>query len=265
MAEGEVTKIYCDGHGGNDNALAYAAMARNNNDPLATMAAMGGGMNNWMNNPFAYMMMMFMIRQFGFGNGEWGNGQNAQNVEMQNQLSAIREQLSTNQNTTLLMDAIKGNNVAIGQLASNLNCDFNSLKDCCCSMQAAIQQVAGQVGFSAERVINAVNMGDCNVIQALKDCCCNMRTELLQQSNLLQRGQDFTNRSIERGFADTAYATQKQTCDIITAGQQNTQRIIDTLNCHWNQELQQKYQDARLELSQQRQNAYLISQLKETT
>ena len=70
------------------------------------------------------------------------------------------------------MDGIKGNTTAIGQLATNLNCDFNTLNSAICDVKAGIQQVAGQVGFSAERVINAVNMGDCNVIQAIKDCCC---------------------------------------------------------------------------------------------
>lgn len=33
-------------------------------------------------------------------------------------------------------------------------------------------KVGGEVGFSAERVINAVNAGDCNVIKAISDCCC---------------------------------------------------------------------------------------------
>lgn len=45
----------------------------------------------------------------------------------------------------------------------------------------------------------------------------------------------------------------------------NTQRIIDVLNNHWNNELRQKYNDVRTELSQQRQSAYLISQLKPTS
>lgn len=70
---------------------------------------------------------------------------------------------------------------------------------------------------------------------------------------------------IERGFASTNYATQTQTCDILRDNQRNTQHIIDTLNAHWNQDLQQRYNDARLELSQVRQNQYLISQLKTTT
>ena len=55
------------------------------------------------------------------------------------------------------MDAVKGNNNAITQLASNLNCDFNSLNSAICA-------VAGKVGFSAEKVINAANLGDLNIV-----------------------------------------------------------------------------------------------------
>ena len=54
-------------------------------------------------------------------------------------------------------------------------------------------------------------------------------------------------------------------CDIIRAGEANTQRIVDVLNNHWQSDLQQRYNDARLELSQQRQNAALIAALKTTT
>lgn len=49
-------KIYCCDRDNNDNALAAAILANGNNrrDDWGPMAAMmGGGMNNWMNNPFA--------------------------------------------------------------------------------------------------------------------------------------------------------------------------------------------------------------------
>lgn len=46
---------------------------------------------------------------------------------------------------------------------------------------------------------------------------------------------------VERGFASTNYATKTQTCEILRDNQRNTQQIIDTLNAHWNQDLQQKY------------------------
>ena len=68
----------------------------------------------------------------------------------------------------------------------------------------------------------------------------------------------------ERGFSSVAFQAQQDKCDVIRAGQDNTQRVIDTLNLHWQQELQQRYNDARLELSQQRQNAQLIAALKTT-
>lgn len=87
----------------------------------------------------------------------------------QAQLNAIRTQLQDNQNADCIKSAIQGNGFALSQLAQTLNIDFNTLQKCCCDVQAAIQQVAGQVGFSAERVINAVNLGACNVIQALQN------------------------------------------------------------------------------------------------
>lgn len=73
----------------------------------------------------------------------------------------------------------------ITQLASNLNCDFNSLNDAICAVRSGIQDVAGKVGFSAERVINAANLGDLNIVQQLKDCCCQTQQNLLKSSNYL--------------------------------------------------------------------------------
>lgn len=170
-----VEKIYCCDRDNNDNALAAAILANGNNrrDDWGPMAAMmGGDMNNWMNNPFAYLMFLALFRNGGFGFGGDGAGTATQGIETQAQLNAIRTQLQDNQNADCIKSAIQGNGFALSQLAQTLNIDFNTLQKCCCDVQAAIQQVAGQVGFSAERVINAVNLGDCNVIQALQNCCC---------------------------------------------------------------------------------------------
>lgn len=64
-----------------------------------------------------------------------------------------------NNNTDLLMQAINGNKDAINTLSTNLNCDVKSIDNALCSIQNAIGKVGGEVGFSAERVINAVNVG----------------------------------------------------------------------------------------------------------
>lgn len=292
MAEDKITeKVYCYGYPGcyqnNDAALIAALNNKQDHDPMMAAAMMGGGFgaNQWMNNPFAYMMMMAWMRNF---NGGWGeNGMNAQNIELQNQIQAIRTQLQDNQNSQLLMQALgdgfQRNEFALSQLAQNLNVDFNTLQKCCCDVQAQIQAVSGQVGFSAERVINAAQLGDCNIIAALKDCCCQNK-ELVQRMGYetqlglkdvsfgtergfcqlgrdMQTGMDFINRSIERGFAASDYATQKQTCDIITNQNAGVQRIVDTLNNHWNDENQRKIQDLKFELSQERQNNLILSRL----
>lgn len=84
-----VEKFYCRDRDNNDNALAAAIMANGNNrrDDLGSMAAMmGGGMNNWMNNPFAYLMFLALFRNGGFG---FGDGNDA-GVATQGIVSSIR-------------------------------------------------------------------------------------------------------------------------------------------------------------------------------
>lgn len=270
-----IEKIYCCDRNDNDNALAAAILAgkdRYGMDPALTAMMANGGMNGMWNNPFVYLVWMMFAGRF-FNNGGWdGNGgcQGVQNVEMQNQLQAIRSQLQDNQNSNLLMDAVKGNNMAISQLAQNLNCDFNTLNSCCCDLRQAIAQVAGQIGFSAEKVINAVNMGDCNVIQAIKDCCCqtqrqvadfraDMQLQMCQQTNSLTQQINTLSTGVERGFSQTAYETQKQTCDLINNQNANTQRLVDLLNSHWSSEDKLKIQDLKNELSQARQTQQLLA------
>lgn len=254
----------------------------NDNNPWAMAAAMNGGMNNGMwNNPFVYLVWMMFAGRF-FNNGGWdgiGNGQGQQNIEVQNQLQAIRSQMQDNQNSNLIMDAVKGNATAIGQLASNLNCDFNTLQNAICCVKSAIEQVGGQVGFSAERVINAVNMGDCNVIQALKDCCCTTQKSILemgyqnqlqncQQTNTIMTGINGVNTGVERGFANlgnivnqgfsqVGFQAQQDKCDIVNAINAAQQRTSDLLTTHWQSETERKLQDAKFEISQLRQNQYL--------
>ena len=270
-----IEKVYCTGDGGNDN-LAAALLARGrDNDPATMLAAMNGGMGGGWNNPFAYMMMLGMFR-FMYGDGWNGQNGNVQRAEIQSQIDSLRNQMSDNHNSDLLMGAIQGNNQDLKTLAANLNCDFNALQSSVCGIQSGIQQISGQVGYSAERVINAISQGNLQMIMALKDCCCQTQQNIIKMGydnqlgqkdiqNSMQRGFDFNNRSIERGFSALGFQLQQDKCDIIRSNQDNTQRVIDVLNNHWHQDLQQRYNDARLELSQQRQNAELITALKTTT
>lgn len=268
METNQITeKVYCYDHPAayrnNDNSMCYAMMANQNN----------------MNNPMWLVWMMAMRWMYGNGYGEYGYGQNAQ-------LSALQNQVSDNQSFNNLMNQLTQNQNLMQDFANRTNTNIDFVRQSLCELKSAVQNVVGETKFSAERVINAVNMGDCNVIQALKDCCCQTQqlvqrmgyeNQLAQKDNIaamqkgfcdlgfgMQSGFDRINTGLERGFAQVGYETQKQTCDIINAGKDNTQRIIDVLNNHWQADLQQRYNDARLELSQKTQNEYLINQLKKT-
>lgn len=266
-----IEKVYCTGDGGNDN-LAAALLARGrDNDPATMLAAMNGGMGGGWNNPFAYMMMLGMFR-FMYGDGWNGQNGNVQRAEIQSQIDSLRTQMSDNHNSDLLMGAIQGNNQDLKTLAANLNCDFNALQSSVCGIQAAIQDVGGKVGFSAERVINAANLGNLNIIQQLKDCCCTTQQNINRMGyenqlgqndiiNAMQQGFCYTNTGLERGFSNLGNLIQSVVCDLKTSGKENTQRIVDVLNNHWEQDLRIQLEDSK----RREQTGFIIQQLKTTT
>ncbi len=266
-----IEKVYCTGDGGNDN-LAAALLARGrDNDPATMLAAMNGGMGGGWNNPFAYMMMLGMFR-FMYGDGWNGQNGNVQRAEIQSQIDSLRNQMADNHNSDLLMGAIQGNNQDLKVLAANLNCDFNALQSSVCGIQAAIQDVGGKVGFSAERVINAANLGNLNIIQQLKDCCCTTQQNINRMGyenqlgqkdiiNAMQQGFCYTNTGLERGFSNLGNLIQTVVCDLKTSGKENTQRIVDVLNNHWEQDLRIQLEDSK----RREQTGFIIQQLKTTT
>lgn len=243
----------------NNNPLAMAAMMRNRDD------------DDMWNNPFAYMMMMGMMRyMYGADWNNRDNGADVQRAEIQSQIESLRNQMADNQNSNLLMGAIQGNGNDLKMLASNLNCDFNALQNSICGIQAGIQQLGGQVGFSAERVINAISQGNLQMTIALKDCCCQTQQNIIKMGydnqlgqkdivNQMQQGFNYTNTGIERAASNLGFQMQQDKCDIIRAGENNTQRIIDTLTGHWSQEQANEIQDLKFKNSQLQQNIYLAN------
>ena len=266
-----IEKVYCTGDGGNDNLAAALPARGRDNDPATMLAAMNGGMGGGWNNPFAYMMMLGMFR-FMYGDGWNGQNGNVQRSEIQSQIDSLRTQMSDNHNSDLLMGAIQGNNQDLKTLAANLNCDFNALQASVCGIQAAIQDVGGKVGFSAERVINAANLGNLNIIQQLKDCCCTTQQNINRMGyenqlgqkdiiNAMQQGFCYTNTGLERGFSNLGNLIQTVVCDLKTSGKENTQRIVDVLNNHWEQDLRIQLEDSK----RREQTGFIIQQLKTTT
>ena len=251
------------------------------NNDLATMALLGGGNggfggNGLWNNPFMYLVWMWMMRWM--NNGDWGNNNpnGALEAATQRQIQTLSDSLQDNHTTDLLMAAIQGNGNAIQEAATRIGCDFNALNSAVQGISSSIGSLASQLGFSSERIINAVNQGDCGVIQALKDCCCETQKAILTQNyeNRIAIGDatakvkdtvNYVGLQVEKGFADTNYQTQAQTCalqgTIRDTGTANTNAIIAKLDAMQNQALLDKIDALREKNSEQ---AVVINNAQQT-
>ena len=185
--------------------------------------------------------------------------------------------MQDNHNSDLTMQAIKGNSQALQDLSTRLSCDANALQAAIQSVQSSIATVGNQVGFSSERIINAVNQGDCGVIQALKDCCCQTQQSILKmgyENQLQNQNQTYqltnsindVNNTISKGFCDNNYATQSQTCSlqntIRDTGTANTNQIIAKLDAMQNQALLDKIDALR---EKNNQKAVIINNTQQST
>lgn len=98
------------------------------------------------------------------------------------------------------------------------------------------------------------------------NCCCSTQRQIadFRADLLLQNcnGQRDLGAAITQGFSATAFQAQQDKCDIIRAGQDNTQHIIDTLNTHWKDEQAREIQDLKAQISQLKQTDAIIARLQ---
>ena len=198
------------------------------NDDLAKIAMLNnGGMGGWNSNPFFYLIWMWMMRYMNYG-GDY-NGNNPQ-------IAALQATMQDNHNSDLLMQAIRGNEAATREFSATTGLNFSAVQNAICGVQNAIGQVGAQLGFSSERVINAVQSGDCGVIQAIKDAGCSVNQNITKmgyenqlanerQTTAINQGIYGLNTSLDRNASIIEFNTQQQTCAL-----QNT--IKDTSNAN---------------------------------
>lgn len=214
----------CNNRNNNSNMDAALLMSMMNN---------GGGFGNggWMWVIFLFFLYPLM-RNGMFGNGMFGGNGSV------GPLGGLGNLVTDTAGRELLMQAINGNGAAIQNLATMLNTSTANIQQAICGVSNSITQLSGQVGLTGQQVINSVQMGNQQLASQLASCCCDLRTAIttgnyenqiatLNQTNTIQNGQNFINRSIERGFADTNYAFRDQTCQISSAIQGSTQALKD--------------------------------------
>ena len=210
-----------------DPNVLFASMMNGNNG--------FGGNGNWM-----WVVFLFFLYPFMRNGGFWGN-----NDGNPGNLGSLGNLVNNDSGRELLMQAINGNANALRDLAAMLNTSTSSIQHAICGVNNSITQLSGQVGMSGQQIINAIQLGNQGLAAQLAQCCCDLRTAVttgnyenqiatLNQTNTLQSGQNFINRSIERGFSDTAYAFRDQTCKLGSDIQNSTQQIKDATTAQTN-------------------------------
>ena len=142
------------------------------------------GSSGWGNGDGGFLWILLVLL---LGGGAWGNGWGgggrggatggaAESVDR-----AVAQARADGLSDQVVIDAIQGNQTAISQLASTLHCDINSIQTVLCGMDKSIMQVGNQVGLTSTQIINAIQAGNCQIIQAIADCCCKTQTAILTQ------------------------------------------------------------------------------------
>lgn len=277
------TKIFSFPEGGscsNGNLLGILApmLQQRGLDPNLLLAMNNGnGFGNGEGAWFIWILFLFMF--MGWGNNGWGNNGNGRNGF--NAGNADLAGLIVSENSKdLLMQAIQGNATAISQLASTLNCDINSVNSGIQNLQTQLCNIGNSVGMTGQQIINAIQSGNATIASQLCDCCCTLRSDIAnfkgdvalqmcQQTNTLQNAINFTNSSVERGFAAEAYERQAQTCTLQNAIEAQSRMITDKFAqleqrelVRENQNLRDQLAQCRLSDSQAAQTAAIINQLQ---
>lgn len=228
---------------------------------LAGQADSNNGNSNgmgWGDGSWLWILVIFALLGWG-GNGFGGGFGNGNGV----QSALTRADLCQDMNFGQLENGVRGvqQGLCDGFYAMNTSLlnGFNGVDNAICNVGYQTAQLANGLnttmmqGFNAANVVALQNQ---NALQTqLADCCCT------------------TNRTIERGFADTNYNMATQACaiqtalanstrDIIDSQQSGTRAILDYLCQEKISDLQNENQSLKLAASQQAQNNYLVSQLR---
>lgn len=234
------TKTYVFGNDGNNGY-------QNGFDPNLLIGAMmgGGGFGgfggaNWL-LPF---LLFFLWGNNGWGNGFGGFGGNRGGNGCCNGFGGgfgfISDQLNNDAGRALIMQAIQGNDDAIGQLSTTLNCNVGELRTAINSVNTQLCNLGNTVGMSSMQVINAINSGNSSLQAQLASCCCDIKQAI-----------SGVNVGLERGFSAVAYETQRQTCDIEKAIASSTEQILAGQRAAEMREMQDKLDALREKNAQQ--------------
>lgn len=251
--------------------------------PVTTTGAVDG--NNWMNNPFAYLIWIYALRNFGFGATPEATGADRTGQVLNaSQVDAVRETVGR-----ILSDVQCGNANGmrfLEQIASEARANgiaITAINGTVCDVKTAVLSQLSNMQWQSSQEI-------ASVVSAIKDCCCTTQNnidklacgiekEILGQTNTLQTqlnaNREATNlgfSQIANGISNLGFQLANQDCStkqLIQAEGAATRQLMRDL--HTEDIIAQK--DATIndltgklfKYSQDAQTASIIAALKTTT
>lgn len=197
------------------------------NDDFGVGYAIGRDSNNNNNgwNDWSWIIGLAVVGGI-FGNGGFGfGGNNRGNCATQADLSAGFA------NSEIMSDL---NDIILGQASMQnfINQGFAGVNATVTNGFAGVNNAICNLGYNQATLVNGLS-------RELADCCC--KTQI--------------------SIADLKYANERQTCDLIRAGQDNTRAILDYLTTEKISSLQAENSGLKAQISNDRQSAYIIDAL----
>lgn len=160
----------------------------------------------------------------GWGNGSFGGGRGN---------CATQADLSAGFNNSAVLSNL--NDIILGQaqMQNFINQGFNGIQNTLTTSFANLNTNLCSLGYNQAQLVNGLS-------REIADCCC----------------------STKGAIADVKYANERNTCDIIRAGQDNTRAILDFLTSEKISSLQAENSGLKAQISNDRQTRTIIDEIK---
>lgn len=131
----------------------------------------GNGNGSWL----WFLLILLLFNRGGWDNGNFNNPNCKCDINAAME-AAVNKARANDLGDQVVLEAVKGNRAAIAEIANNLNIDYAQVQNGINQLNTAIQGVGNQIGLTSQQTINAIQLGNQNILQQMCSCCCDLKT-----------------------------------------------------------------------------------------